>query len=101
MLYPILPIFLTQVLHSSRSVVGVVEGIAEATQNVVQGFSGWLSDRLQKRKALALIGYFVSALGKPLITVRSLLLRVASDCCLFQANGTTPPFKLKVCAATC
>jgi MFS family permease len=69
MLYPILPIFLTQVLHASGSAVGVVEGIAEATQNVVQGFSGWLSDKLQKRKALALIGYFVSALGKPLMGI--------------------------------
>jgi len=46
-----------------------VEGIAEATQNVVQGFSGWLSDKLQKRKALALVGYFVSALGKPLVGI--------------------------------
>ena len=71
MLYPILPIFLTQVLHASGSVVGAVEGIAEATQNVVQGFSGWLSDQLQKRKALALIGYFVSALGKPLMGIAS------------------------------
>jgi MFS family permease len=69
MLYPILPIFLTQVLHASGSVVGVVEGIAEAAQNVVQGFSGWLSDKLQKRKALALIGYLVSALGKPLMGI--------------------------------
>jgi MFS family permease len=69
MLYPILPIFLTQVLHTSGSVVGVVEGIADATQNVVQGFSGWLSDKLQKRKALALVGYFVSALGKPLMGI--------------------------------
>lgn len=69
MLYPILPIFLTQVLHASGSVVGVVEGIAEATQNVVQGFSGWLSDKLQKRKSLALTGYFVSALGKPLMGI--------------------------------
>jgi MFS family permease len=67
MLYPILPIFLTQVLHASGSIVGGVEGIAEATQNVVQGFSGWLSDKLQKRKTLALVGYFVSALGKPLM----------------------------------
>jgi len=67
MLYPILPIFLTQVLHASGSVVGLVEGIAEATQNVVQGFSGWLSDKLQKRKPLALIGYVVSAFGKPLM----------------------------------
>ncbi|HZC23946.1 MAG TPA: MFS transporter [Candidatus Binatia bacterium] len=69
MLYPILPIFLTQVLHGSGSVVGMVEGIAEATQNVAQGFSGWLSDKLQKRKTLALIGYFVSALGKPLMGI--------------------------------
>ena len=67
MLYPILPIFLTQTLRASGSVVGLVEGIAGTTQNVVQGFSGWLSDKLHKRKSLALIGYFVSAAGKPLI----------------------------------
>jgi len=40
MLYPVLPIFLTQVLNASGSVVGLVEGIAEATQNIVQGLSG-------------------------------------------------------------
>jgi hypothetical protein len=58
MLYSILPIFLTQVLHASGSVVGVVEGIAEATQDVVQGFSGWLSDKLHSapRDALAAAG---------------------------------------------
>jgi MFS family permease len=67
MLYPILPIFLTQILRGGGSVVGLVEGVAQATQNVVQGFSGWLSDRLQKRKSLALTGYFVSALGKPIM----------------------------------
>lgn len=71
MLYPILPIYLTQVVHASGSVVGVVEGVAEATQNLVQGFSGWLSDKLQKRKSLALVGYFVSALGKPLMGIAS------------------------------
>jgi MFS family permease len=67
MLYPILPIFLTQTLHASGSIVGLVEGVAQATQNVVQGFSGWLSDKLQKRKSLALAGYFVSAIAKPLM----------------------------------
>ena len=71
MLYPILPIFLTQTLNASGSVVGLVEGIAGATQNAVQGFSGWLSDMLRKRKSLALAGYFVSAVGKPLIGVAS------------------------------
>jgi MFS family permease len=67
MLYPVLPIFLTQTLHASGSIVGLVEGIAQATQNIVQGFSGWLSDKLQKRKSLALAGYLLSAVAKPLI----------------------------------
>jgi len=67
MLYPVLPIFLTQVLNASGSVVGLVEGIAEATQNIVQGLSGSLSDRLQRRKSIALAGYFLAAIAKPLI----------------------------------
>jgi MFS family permease len=67
MLYPILPIFLTQTLHASGSVVGLVEGTAQAKQNIVQGFSGWLSDKLQKRKSLALIGYFLAAVAKPVM----------------------------------
>ena len=67
MLYPVLPIFLTQVLNASGSVVGLVEGIAGATQNIVQGLSGFLSDRLQRRKSIALAGYFLAAIAKPLI----------------------------------
>ena len=69
MLYPILPVFLTQVLSASGSVVGLVDGIAQATQNIVQGFSGWLSDKLQKRKSVALTGYFLAAIAKPLTGV--------------------------------
>lgn len=71
MLYPVLPIFLTQTLHATGSIVGLVEGTAQATQNIIQGFSGWLSDRLQRRKSLALIGYLVSAIGKPLMGIAS------------------------------
>jgi MFS family permease len=67
MLYPILPIFLTQTLKASGSVVGLIEGIAGATQNIVQGFSGSLADKLQRRKLVALVGYFLSAIGKPLM----------------------------------
>ena len=67
MLYPILPIFLTQTLRASGAVVGLVEGTAQATQNIVQGFSGWLSDKLRKRKSLALAGYLLTAISKPLI----------------------------------
>ena len=67
MLYPVLPIFLTQTLHASGSIVGLVEGVAQATQNIVQGFSGTLSDKLQKRKSIALAGYLLAATAKPLI----------------------------------
>lgn len=67
MLYPILPIFLTQTFNASGSVIGFIEGIAQATQNIAQGFSGWLSDKLKKRKAIALTGYFLAAICKPLI----------------------------------
>jgi MFS family permease len=67
MLYPVLPVFLTQVLHASGSIVGIVDGVAQATQNIVQGFSGAISDRLQRRKPVALIGYLLAAFAKPLM----------------------------------
>jgi MFS family permease len=69
MLYPVLPIFLTQILAASGSLVGLIEGVAEATQNIVQGFSGSLSDQLQRRKPIALVGYALAAIAKPLIGV--------------------------------
>jgi sugar phosphate permease len=67
MLYPVLPVFLTQILNANGSIVGLVDGFAQATQNIVQGFSGTLSDKLQRRKPIALIGYFLAAIGKPLM----------------------------------
>src|SRR5437764_14267768 len=67
MLYPVLPMFLTQTLKASGSVVGLVDGFAQAAQNIVQGFSGALSDRLQKRKSIALVGYLLAAIAKPLM----------------------------------
>lgn len=67
MLYPILPVYLTQYLRANGSIVGIIEGIAQATQNIIQGFSGWLSDKLQQRKPIALVGYFLSAVSKPFI----------------------------------
>lgn len=67
MLYPVLPIFLTQTLKATGSIVGLVDGFAQATQNIVQGFSGALSDKLQKRKSIALAGYLLAAVAKPLM----------------------------------
>src|SRR5262245_13581655 len=71
MLYPVLPVFLTGTLRASPSVVGVVEGAAVAVQYVWQGVAGWLSDRLQRPKPIALVGYVVAALSKPLIGLSS------------------------------
>jgi MFS family permease len=67
MLYPVLPIFLTETLGAKPAILGLVEGIAQALQNIVQGLSGWLADTLKRRKPVALVGYFVSALSKPFI----------------------------------
>lgn len=69
MLYPILPVYLTQYLKTSGSIVGIIEGIAQATQNIIQGLSGYLSDKWQRRKPIALIGYILSAVSKPFIGV--------------------------------
>jgi MFS family permease len=67
MLYPVLPVFLTHTLKATGSIVGLVDGFAQATQNIVQGFSGALSDKLQKRKSIALAGYLLAAVAKPLM----------------------------------
>lgn len=67
MLYPVLPIFLTQYLKSSGSIVGIIEGVATATQYIQMGVSGLISDKLKMRKPLAVIGYTLAAISKPLI----------------------------------
>jgi MFS family permease len=69
MLYAITPIFLTTVLGASAGIVGVIEGVAEATANVMKGLSGWYSDRIRNRKRFIFAGYLLSALAKPLIAM--------------------------------
>jgi MFS family permease len=65
MVINILPLFLANVLGVRTSVIGLIEGIAEATASLLKVFSGWLSDRLRARKWLAVAGYGLSALSKP------------------------------------
>src|SRR5438093_8061823 len=67
MLTPVLPIFLTQALNANGSIVGLVDGIAQAIRNVIDGFAGPISDKLQKRKAVAVSGYAMGAVAKPLM----------------------------------
>ena len=66
LVHSLLPIFMTTVLGASMLTVGLVEGIAEATASVTKVFSGVLSDYLGKRKALAVLGYGLAALSKPM-----------------------------------
>ncbi len=65
MIHGLLPVFLTTVLGASAEMVGLIEGVGEATASISKLFSGWLSDRLGKRKSLTVIGYGLGALSKP------------------------------------
>jgi MFS family permease len=65
MVLNILPLFLANVLGVRTSVIGLIEGVAEATSSILKLFSGWLSDRMHQRKWLAVIGYGLSTLSKP------------------------------------
>ena len=65
MVINILPLFLSNVLGVKTNIIGLIEGIAEATASLLKMISGWLSDRLKTRKWLAVLGYGISALSKP------------------------------------
>ena len=69
MIHSLLPLFLVSVLGASVLTVGLIEGIAEATASVLKVFSGALSDYLGHRKGLALVGYGLSTLVKPLFAL--------------------------------
>ena len=108
MIYPLLPLFLTSVLGMGTTFVGLVEGIAEATASLLKLFSGWVSDRIGKRKSLVVFGYTLSTFTRPLIAAATagwhvLLIRfldrvgkgirtsprdaLIADCCLVGEQG--------------
>ena len=68
-IHALLPLFLTTTLGVSVSVVGAIDGVAEATASITKVFSGYLSDRIGKRRPLILIGYGLAALTKPLFAL--------------------------------
>lgn len=85
MIYPLLPVFLTVTLGTSAEALGIIEGIAESTAAVLKLFSGWFSDKLRRRKAIAVWGYSLSALTRPLMAAAMagwhvLLIRFADRC---------------------
>jgi MFS family permease len=69
MIHSLLPLFMATTLGASALLIGLVEGLAEATALIVKVFSGALSDYFGKRKPLAVLGYAMGALSKPLFAI--------------------------------
>ena len=69
MIIPLLPIFLTTVLHASLGFVGAVDGAAETTASLLKVVSGRLADRVTRRKPLVVAGYALAALVRPLVAL--------------------------------
>ncbi len=67
--YPLLPVFLTTILKAKYTFVGLIEGVAETTASLLKLISGWLSDKLNRRKALVVGGYGLSGLTRPIIAI--------------------------------
>ena len=68
-IHALLPLFLTTTLGVSVAMVGLIDGIAEATASITKVFSGYISDRMGRRKPLILLGYGLGALSKPLFAL--------------------------------
>jgi MFS family permease len=67
MLAYLIPLFLANILNAGTAVIGVIDGIAETTASLMKVYSGWLSDKLGKRKWLTVLGYGLSTIAKPFL----------------------------------
>ena len=67
MLINLLPLYLANVLGAGTAVIGLIEGLAESVASLLKVVSGWLSDRLGRRKWLTVVGYGLSTLVKPFL----------------------------------
>src|SRR5512135_1029211 len=76
MIYPLLPAFLTSVLGAGPAALGIIEGIAEATASLLKLYSGYLSDRVKRRKGWIIAGYAISNVIRPLIAFSTSWLHV-------------------------
>jgi MFS family permease len=78
MILPLLPIFLDRFLHATKGEIGIIEGTAEFGVALLIALSGFISDRLGKRKVMTVVGYGLSNLVKPLVFFASSALMVAA-----------------------
>ncbi|MFQ3573672.1 MAG: MFS transporter [Thermodesulfovibrionales bacterium] len=72
MIYPLVPLFLATVMGVSKSVIGIIEGVSEATASLLKVFSGYFSDRIGNRKWLMVLGYGISTLSRPIVALSTL-----------------------------
>jgi len=71
MIFTLVPLFLRNVLMAPFTIVGLIGGLSESTDAIFRIFSGWFSDRVRKRKPLAVWGYSISTIAKPFMCVAS------------------------------
>jgi len=65
MIFTLLPLFLRHVLKAPFTAIGLIGGLSESADAILRIFSGWFSDRIGKRKLLAVLGYSISTIAKP------------------------------------
>src|SRR5262245_13670331 len=68
-IYPLLPVFLTTVLHAGAASLGVIEGAAEAVNSLLKIWAGRLSDSARAKRPLVLVGYSISSFARPFIAI--------------------------------
>ena len=71
MVFTLVPLFLSDVLGAGATLIGLVGGLSEGADAILRIFSGWFSDRMGRRKPLAVLGYTISTLAKPFMYIAS------------------------------
>jgi len=71
MIFTLVPIFLSNVLGATTTIIGLIGGLSEGTDAIFRIFSGWFSDKIGKRKLLAVAGYSISTVAKPFMYLAS------------------------------
>ncbi len=71
MIFTLVPLFLSNVLGATTTIIGLIGGLSEGTDAIFRILSGWISDRIGKRKLLAVMGYSISTVAKPFMYLAS------------------------------
>jgi len=71
MVFTLVPLFLSNVLGTGTAIIGLIGGASESADSIFRIFSGWFSDRIGKRKRLAVVGYTISTIAKPFMYLAS------------------------------